>query len=249
MSDSKKSSAVEVDLNVTASEESKGGIKYEVVIGEPKVVTPPRVTSPVMSRTPLSAEVIQQKLEAAAERRQSLEAEKLAFLAEKMKRIEEATKKKEEEESVFIKSTKEALEQKMQAHIENRESKVVDLKTKLSHHNTNHLNQVRQNQESSVVEKEEKAEKELISKLEAADKNREKVFQERLESLKKHDEKVEMIRNKMSTSVNLEADNETASSGWAWIEHAAVGYHPLLAAVLMLIIDLPLLCTSVSGVI
>ena len=54
------------------SEESKGGIKYEVTIGEPKVVTPPRVASPVMSnnKTPISAEVIQQKLEAAAERRQ-----------------------------------------------------------------------------------------------------------------------------------------------------------------------------------
>jgi len=205
-----------VDLNVSASEQSKGGIKYEVTIGEPKVVTPPRVTSPTMSnnKTPLSAELIQQKLEAAAERRQSLEAEKLATLAEKMRRVEEATKKKEQEEKTFIHAAKETLEQKMGAHIENRESKISGLKAKLSNHHTEHLNRVRQNLESSVVEKEEKVEKELISKLEAAEKNREKVYQERLESLKKHDDKVEMIRKKMNTSVNLEeGDNETASSG------------------------------------
>ena len=51
-----------------------------------------------------------------------------------MRRIEEATKKKEQEESVFINLTKEALEQKIQAHIENRESKISDLKAKLSNH-------------------------------------------------------------------------------------------------------------------
>jgi len=48
------------------AEESKGGIKYDVLIGEPKVVTPRMHAGTVR---PLSAEIIQLKITAAAERR------------------------------------------------------------------------------------------------------------------------------------------------------------------------------------
>ena len=58
------------------------------------------------------------------------------------------------------------------------------MKTKLSDHNTRRLNQLRKTLETIVVEKEEKIEKELISKLKTADKDSQKVFQERLKSLK-----------------------------------------------------------------
>jgi hypothetical protein len=54
------------------SEASKGGIKYEVIIGEPKCASPPRVASPAMVKTEISAEILQKKILAATERRQVL---------------------------------------------------------------------------------------------------------------------------------------------------------------------------------
>jgi hypothetical protein len=58
----------------------------------------------------------------------------MAVLATKMSRIEEASKKREEQANNFISQTREALEQKMEAHIEKRESLISDLKTKLKEH-------------------------------------------------------------------------------------------------------------------
>ncbi|CAL8125999.1 unnamed protein product [Orchesella dallaii] len=179
---------VNIDLNISASEEAKGGVKYELVLSSPVVDTPPRTISPTNggAKPIVSAEMIQQKLKQAAERRQSLESEKLASLQEKFKKIDEAAKIRAEEESNFINSTKENLEQKMKVHIDNRDTIITDLKVKLSQHHTSHLQEVRQNLESSVSEFEEKAKEELLKKLEVAEQNREKVIQERLESLKKH---------------------------------------------------------------
>jgi len=112
----------------------------------------------------------------------------------------------------FSTATKENLEQKIEASSANRETLILDMKTKLSSHvrkinfqyvlnsskviisthlffffkNTNHLQEVRQNLMTNLTEFEEKAKAEIALKLEAAEKNREKVIQEKIESLKKH---------------------------------------------------------------
>lgn len=54
------------------AEESKGGVKYELVLSQPIVDTPPRTLSPTNGeKKPIvSSEIIQQKLQQAAERRQ-----------------------------------------------------------------------------------------------------------------------------------------------------------------------------------
>ncbi len=51
--------------------EAKGGLKFEVVLSQAAVPTPPRSLSPTLlgARPPLSVDKIQQKLEQAAERR------------------------------------------------------------------------------------------------------------------------------------------------------------------------------------
>jgi len=187
------------NLNVSLSETetSKGGLKYEVILGESKVVTPPRGTSPALTNVKpvISAEPIELKINAAAERRQSMEAERLAALALKFRKVEEVAKKKDDGLANFINSTKENLEHKMEATIGNRESRIADLKTKLSSHHVGRLQEVRQN----LTEHEEKIKQELEAKLETAEKNREKMIQEKLETLKKHDEHVEMIRNKRNS--------------------------------------------------
>jgi hypothetical protein len=46
----------------------------------------------------------------------------MAVLAAKMTRIEEASKKREEQGNNFISQTRESLQQKKEAHIEKRES-------------------------------------------------------------------------------------------------------------------------------
>ncbi|OXA65208.1 myosin-1 [Folsomia candida] len=204
-----------LDLNVCASEASKGGLKFEVVLSQATVPTPPRSMSPThqSSRPLVSVEKIQQKLELAAERRQSLESEKLASLQEKWKKIDEAAKKRAEEELNFINHAKGNLEQKMEAVTGNRETIMTDLKVKLSNHNTNHLQEVRQNLESSVSEFEGKVKEDLDKKLEVAEQNREKVIQTKLESLKKHEEKVEQIRSlKKNSSMPEDESNENAEN-------------------------------------
>lgn len=53
------------------AEESKGGVKFEVVLSQPVVDTPPRTISPTHGGPkPISVEVIENKLKQAAERRQ-----------------------------------------------------------------------------------------------------------------------------------------------------------------------------------
>lgn len=58
----------------------------------------------------------------------------MATLAAKLSKIEEASKKKDEQNNVFISQTKEALDQKMENHIEKREAYISDLKNKLKDH-------------------------------------------------------------------------------------------------------------------
>jgi len=199
-----------VDLNITASEAAKGGLKFEVLLSQATVPTPPRSLSPThfSARPAPSVEKIQQKLELAAERRQSLESEKLASLQEKFKKIDGAAKKRAEEELQFINQVKENLEQKMETVTGNREGIMSELKVKLSNHNTNHLQEVRQNEEKKVQEVQEKVKEVLDKKLETAEHNREKVIQTKLDHLKKHEEKVEQIRLKKTSSLNDDGSNE-----------------------------------------
>jgi hypothetical protein len=201
-----------VNLNVSVSEVSKGGLKYEVIIADHEVVPPPRGVSPALgnNKPAVSAELIELKISAAAERRQSLEAERLAALALKFRKIDEASKKREEEEANFINATKENLEQNMKLHIDNRETRIADIKSKLNSHHFQRLQEVRQNLETSLTEQEVKLKQDLETKLEAAEKNREKMIQEKLESLKKHDEKVEMIRSKRSSMCEPTSENGTS---------------------------------------
>lgn len=51
-----------------------------------------------------------------------------------MQKIEEASRKKDEQTNQFIAATRDALEQKMEVHIGKREAYITDLKTKLKDH-------------------------------------------------------------------------------------------------------------------
>lgn len=77
---------------------------------------------------------IEDKLKAAEERRLSLEAHKLASLAAKLSKIEEASRKKDELSSAFMTATRESLDAKMNNTEEKREAHIAELKNKLKDH-------------------------------------------------------------------------------------------------------------------
>lgn len=123
-------------------------MRYEVILGEPEVkATPPK--KPLSPKNSVSVQDIEDKLKAAEERRQvnephtriiilkkknlfqQLESNKIAALSAKLQRIEEASRKKDEQTNQFITATRDALEQKMETVTEKREAYITDLKTKL----------------------------------------------------------------------------------------------------------------------
>uniref|UniRef100_A0A1B6LG97 Stathmin n=1 Tax=Graphocephala atropunctata TaxID=36148 RepID=A0A1B6LG97_9HEMI len=133
---------------IRCQEQSKGGLKFDVILADP-AATPPapkRTQSPTRTK---SVENIEEKLKAAEERRLSLEASKIASIAAKLSKIEEASKKKDEQTSVFITQTKEALDQKMETHVEKRDAYLSIIKTKLKDHEKR-AEMVRQNKRLST---------------------------------------------------------------------------------------------------
>lgn len=80
-----------ITTEIRCQEKSKGGLCYEVILAEPTV--PKRAPSPPQT-SPTQQVAIEDKLRAAEERRLSLEAHKLAALAAKLSKIEEAARKK-----------------------------------------------------------------------------------------------------------------------------------------------------------
>lgn len=136
---------------IRCQEKSRGGLSYEVILAEPapNVAVPKRPVTPGKN---VSVEEIEQKLKAAEERRivsssysidpsyaiiffsnysKSLEAKKMADISNKLAKVEEATRKKDEITNEFITQTKEQLESKMELHVEKREAIISDLKEKL----------------------------------------------------------------------------------------------------------------------
>ncbi|VVD05571.1 unnamed protein product [Leptidea sinapis] len=121
-----------ITTEIRCQEMSKGGLAYEVILAEPVgVPVPRRADSP--EKTP-SVEEIQEKLKAAEERRRSLEASKMAAIAQKMAKIEEASRIRSEQTNNFISTTKEALDAKMETHEEKREAYINELRARLKDH-------------------------------------------------------------------------------------------------------------------
>ena len=116
---------------IRCQEKSKGGLRYEVILAEPTVTK--RAPSPPQT-SPTQQTNIEDKLKAAEERRLSLEANKLAALAARLSKIEEAARKKDELSAAFIAATRESLDAKMNHTVEKRESHISELKTKMKEH-------------------------------------------------------------------------------------------------------------------
>lgn len=181
---------------IRCQEEAKGGLKYDVILADTKTPPPVKPRSQSPSRTK-SVENIEEKLKAAQERRLSLEANKMATLAAKLSKIEEASKKKDEQNIVFINQTKEALEQKMENHIEKREAYITDIRTKLKDH-LEGIEKTRQILEQQTLEVRTAVEEKLKSAAAQRDENMKKM----LDRLKEHEDQVKKVRANQQDKVH-----------------------------------------------
>lgn len=172
---------------IRCKEQSKGGLKFDVIIADPAVPPPKRPGSPNNKNT--TAENIEGKLKAAEERRLSLEANKMATLAAQLSKIEEASRKKEEQNAVFINQTKEALDQKMETHTEKREQYISEIKTKLKDH-LEGVEKSRQLLEQQTQDVRSAVEEKLKSAAAHRDENIKKI----LDRLKEHEDQVKKVR-------------------------------------------------------
>ncbi|XP_071449071.1 stathmin isoform X3 [Hetaerina americana] len=196
-----------ITTEIRCQEKSKGGLRYEVILAEPISETPPKRPPSPPSTKPISAENITEKLKAAEERRQSLEANKIATLAAKLSRIEEASKKKDEQTNAFISQTRDALEQKMETHTGKREAYLSDLKAKLK----DHLETVEKTR-LSLEQQTEEVRTAVEEKLKTAAAQRDENIKKMIERLRDHERRAEMVRQNKER-LTMQSEQQTASSG------------------------------------
>lgn len=117
---------------IRCQEKTRGGLRYEVILSDPTAPQkrPPSPQSP----SPNQVFSIEEKLRAAEERRQSIEAGKMAALAAQLGKIEEVTRKKDKLNASFVQSTRESLDTKMKDSEGKREAYITDLRSKLKEH-------------------------------------------------------------------------------------------------------------------
>ncbi|KAG5897252.1 hypothetical protein JTB14_013155 [Gonioctena quinquepunctata] len=193
-----------VATEVRCQEKTRGGLRYEVIIGEPEVkVSPPK--KQVSPKSSLSVQDIKDKLKAAEERRQQLEYNKMAALSAKILKIEEASRKKNEQTSEFISATRDALEQKMEIHEEKREAYMTDLKSKLKDHIEN-VEKTRLTLEQQTDE----VRTAIEEKLKSASQQRNDNIKKMLDRLKEHEKRAEIVRQ---NKANLVVQKMIPSSG------------------------------------
>ncbi|CAG9854529.1 unnamed protein product [Phyllotreta striolata] len=184
-----------VSTEVRCQEKTKGGLRYEVIIGEPDIkATPPKLS--LSPRCSVSFQDIEEKLKAAEERRQQLESSKMAALSSKIVKIEEVGRKKNELTSEFITATRNALEQKMGIHEEKREAYITDLKTKLK----DHIENVEKTRLSLEMQTEE-VRSAIEDKLKTASQQRDDNIKKMLERLKEHEDQVSKVREQNSVKL------------------------------------------------
>jgi stathmin len=102
-----------------------------VILAEP---TAPAKCALSPQPSPTQPANIEDKLRAAAERRLSLEANKIAVLNARLSKLEEVARKRDQLNVSFVNATRESLDIKMNNSEEKREAYITDLRSKLKEH-------------------------------------------------------------------------------------------------------------------
>ncbi|KAB7506497.1 hypothetical protein Anas_08178 [Armadillidium nasatum] len=181
---------------IRCEEKSRGGMCYEMILAEPIAEKPePAVGSPKAPKS-VTEQDIKMKLLQAEERRKSMEASRLASISERLARLEEAGRKREEANLAFIAATQVALEDKLDAFSINREAHLNNLKTKISEHLTS-VEAVRKQLEAQSEELRDA----INSKLNSAQENRDEHLRKLMDKLKEHDEYAHQVRQGHQESI------------------------------------------------
>lgn len=183
---------------VRANEQSKGGMKYELLLADPTTECPTqRPASPPKNN--LSVEDIENKLKAAEERRLILENQKVSQLIEKRSRLNEVNQKKQEYNANFMQTAKVTLEQRTEAYKEKREAHLKSIQEKLKEHGL-HVDEVRKLLESNNSSDE--IMQAIQKKLDNAAEAREAQINALQERLKEHDKHVADVKKQFDEQVS-----------------------------------------------
>ncbi|XP_068200339.1 uncharacterized protein stai isoform X2 [Palaemon carinicauda] len=178
----------EKSTEIRCEEKSRGGMCYEVILAEPSTDKPaPVATSPRPKS--MTAEEIAQKLVLAEERRKSMEASRLASVNERMSRLEDASRKREEANKQFIATTQAALEDKLDTSSNNRKAYLNGLRAKITDH-LNNVDGVRKSLDEQTIELRDAIE----VKMKSAEENRNENLNKMLEKLKDHEDYARKVR-------------------------------------------------------
>ncbi|XP_070508275.1 stathmin-1-A isoform X2 [Chironomus tepperi] len=200
-----------ISTEIRCQEKSKGGLRYEVILAEPnltQVQIPKAVQQPNNStkEKSLTTQEIADKLKAAEERRLMYEAKKVADWTNKMAKIEEASRKKDELNNEFMVQAKETLINKMEHSEEKREAIITEMKEKLKNH-TEEIKRTKEMLEQQKVEERNA----LNDKLKAAANLRDENIKRILERLREHERRAMIVRqNKATLTANQQVEEVEA---------------------------------------
>ncbi|XP_034388874.1 LOW QUALITY PROTEIN: stathmin-3-like [Cyclopterus lumpus] len=135
------------DLEVKGLSKRASGQSFEIILKDPdQCGIKASLAAAFPPRREATLEELQRRLEAAEERRKSLEDLLLKQLAEKREHEQEVLYKAREENNIFSKKTEEKLTQKMEVNQENREAHLNALKQRLREKEV-HAAEVRRNKQ------------------------------------------------------------------------------------------------------
>lgn len=174
---------------IRCEEKSRGGMCYEVILAKPCGDKPDPPQAPVSPRPKsCTAEEIQHKLQQAEERRKTMEASRVK-MTDRMTKLEEAARKRDEINAAFITQTQKDLEVKLDQSQNNREAYLNGLKAKVHDHLSN-VAAVRKQTESE----QENLRLSIETKMSSAEEKRDENMRTMLSKLKEHDDHLRSVR-------------------------------------------------------
>lgn len=159
-----------------------------------------------------SKEVLETKMEQYEEKREA----QITEMKEKLKmHAAEIEKTRHSLEHTKSEELKMQLEDKLRTAASLRDDKIKKILDRLKEHNTDKLNEVRATVDLLESQKSEEKTRVIENKLSTAEQNREKELQKKLETIRKHERRAEIVRQNKAALANQKSDDTsvTASSG------------------------------------
>ncbi|XP_055637474.1 stathmin isoform X2 [Toxorhynchites rutilus septentrionalis] len=155
--------------------------------------------------------VLESKMEQYEEKREA----QITEIKEKLKmHTAEIEKTRHSLEHTKSEELKMQLEDKLRTAATLRDDKIKKILDRLKEHNTDKLNEVRATVDMLESQKTEEKTRIIENKLSTAEQNREKEIQKKLDNIRKHERRAEIVRQNKAAIANQKTDdNITASSG------------------------------------